>query len=162
VLAQPVQALVEAASTGLEPAELDSLRRAATSAQRAWSGHFAARDVSGLRAEHNVLRYRSTIQPVEVRLAAGGALVDLAKVLVAALTAGTGVVVSAATELPDWLAGALAGQGSPCLVEDEETFTARLAAAPGGRVRLIGAPAADLLDGIGGRPDVSVYANPVT
>jgi RHH-type proline utilization regulon transcriptional repressor/proline dehydrogenase/delta 1-pyrroline-5-carboxylate dehydrogenase len=161
-LAPPVEALVKAADGSLGQSEAASLRRAAASAAQAWAGHFAARDVSQLAAEHNVFRYRPVIRPVEVRLAAGGEVADLAKVLAAALTAQADVVVSAASDLPAWLAGALAACGLPVLVEEDQAFADRVAAGPGGRVRLVGESAETLLDGIGGRPDVAVYAQPPT
>ncbi|MDR2454838.1 MAG: bifunctional proline dehydrogenase/L-glutamate gamma-semialdehyde dehydrogenase [Bifidobacteriaceae bacterium] len=157
-----VSVLVRAAEAGLEQDRAASLARAAASAAEAWSGHFAPRDVTGLTAEHNVLRYRPFLRAVQVRLAPGGDPAALAKVLVAGLTAGGEWVASSADPLPAWLDGALAAIGRSVVVEDDATFAARLAAGPGGRVRLVGGAGGELLDGIGGRPDVAVYANPPT
>ncbi|MDR1635473.1 MAG: proline dehydrogenase family protein [Bifidobacteriaceae bacterium] len=168
-LAGAVETLVQAAEQGLDQAESASVARAAASAARAWATRFAPRDVSQLLAEHNVLRYRPLLRPVEVRLDTGGSVADLVKVLVAALTADADVVVSAALGLPGWLAEALAGRGLPVLVEDDQAFADRIAAGPGTRVRLIGGGAGSSPDGIvhngavgAGRPDVAVYANPAT
>ena len=110
-------------------------------------------DVSGLAVERNVFRYLPC--PVTVRLADGGSLADLVRVLAAGLLTGADVRVSTATPLPERLAARFPSM----TVEDDATFAAGLSA---GRVRLVGGDASALAEATGGRPDLAVWAGPVT
>jgi RHH-type proline utilization regulon transcriptional repressor/proline dehydrogenase/delta 1-pyrroline-5-carboxylate dehydrogenase len=149
--AAPVRTLLAAARETLSPTDLAFVTRAARSDAAAWAGSFGiAADVSGLSAERNVLRYLP--HPVTVRLAAGGSVASLLRVVAAGLLAGARMKVSVATPLPSSLP-------INATVEDDETFAAGLG---DGRVRLIGGSAATLLEAIGGRPDLAVWAGPVT
>ncbi len=92
--------LAAARSAGL--GNLDMISRALRSDALAWESEFGtARDVSGLEAERNVLRYRP--HAVEVRLASDS-VADLVRVVAAGVTAGggsgAGVVVSSSVSLP--------------------------------------------------------------
>ncbi|WP_229072876.1 bifunctional proline dehydrogenase/L-glutamate gamma-semialdehyde dehydrogenase [Actinoplanes sp. DH11] len=113
----------------------------------------AASDVSALGAERNVLRYLPC--PVTVRLAADGAVADLVRVLAAGTLAGAELRVSTAVPLP----AALAARFPGAVVEDDAAFAAGLGA---GRVRLVGGSATALAEATGGRPDLAVWAGPVT
>ncbi|MCO8275897.1 bifunctional proline dehydrogenase/L-glutamate gamma-semialdehyde dehydrogenase [Actinoplanes sp. TRM 88003] len=138
-----VRALLTAA--GNDPA----LERAARSDAATSFG--TAEDVSGLWAERNVLRYLPV--PVEVRLASGGSVADLLRVVVAGLGAGAPFRVSTATALDVELP-------VDVRVEDDTTFAAGLRGV--NRVRLIGGSAEALARATDGRPDLAVWSHPVT
>ncbi|MCY1141056.1 bifunctional proline dehydrogenase/L-glutamate gamma-semialdehyde dehydrogenase [Actinoplanes sp. Pm04-4] len=141
-----VRALLTAA--GNDPA----LERAAHSDAAAWQEKFGSpADVSGLWAERNVLRYLPV--PVEVRLASGGSVTDLLRVVAAGLRAGAPFRVSTATPLSLELPVEVR-------VEDDEAFAAGLRGV--NRVRLIGGSAEALARATGGRPDLAVWSQPVT
>ncbi|NMO56170.1 bifunctional proline dehydrogenase/L-glutamate gamma-semialdehyde dehydrogenase [Actinoplanes sp. TBRC 11911] len=127
--------------------------RAAGSDALAWQSRFAPSDVSGLWAERNVLRYLPV--PVTVRLAAGASPASLARVVAAGLLAESPMRVSVAEPLPAALSEAIGA----VTVEDDATWLAGLEA---GRIRLIGGTAADVTAATGGRPDLAVWAGPVT
>jgi RHH-type proline utilization regulon transcriptional repressor/proline dehydrogenase/delta 1-pyrroline-5-carboxylate dehydrogenase len=154
--------LAAARSAGL--GNLDMISRALRSDALAWESEFGtARDVSGLEAERNVLRYRP--HPVHVRLASDS-VADLVRVVAAGVAAGggsgAGVVVSSAVSLPTPVERAFAAGGVSSVVEDRAAWEDRLRALPGGRVRLIGGDASQLYDAIDGRPDIAIYAGDVT
>jgi RHH-type proline utilization regulon transcriptional repressor/proline dehydrogenase/delta 1-pyrroline-5-carboxylate dehydrogenase len=152
--AAPVRTLLEAARETLSPTDVAFVTRAARSDAAAWARSFGvAADVSGLSAERNVLRYLP--HPVTVRLASEGTPGQLVRVVAAGLLAGAPLRVSVAEALPESLAAAI----GPVVVEDDATFAAGLTA---GRVRLIGGSAADLAAATEGRPDLAVWAGPVT
>ena len=156
--------LAAARSAGL--GNLDMISRALRSDALAWESEFGtARDVSGLEAERNVLRYRP--HPVHVRLASDS-VAELVRVVAAGVAAGGGsgagavVVVSSAVSLPSPVERAFAACGVFSVVEDRASWEDRLRALPGGRVRLIGGDASQLYDAIDGRPDIAIYAGEVT
>ena len=107
--------------------------------------------MSGLAAERNVLRYLP--HPVTVRLAAGAPVAALVRVLAAGALTGAPLLVSLAGPLPSPLVDAVGALAEQVRVEDDATWAAGLGA---GRVRLIGGTHA------GGRPDLAVWAGPVT
>jgi RHH-type transcriptional regulator, proline utilization regulon repressor / proline dehydrogenase / delta 1-pyrroline-5-carboxylate dehydrogenase len=149
IVAAPVRTLLEAARKTLSPTEMAFVTRAARSDAAAWASSFGiAEDVSGLSAERNVLRYRP--HPVTVRLASDGSVASLVRVVAAGLLAGAPLKVSVAApvSLP-----------IEATVEDDATFAAGL---EDGRVRLIGGSGPALLAATGGRPDLAVWAGPVT
>jgi RHH-type transcriptional regulator, proline utilization regulon repressor / proline dehydrogenase / delta 1-pyrroline-5-carboxylate dehydrogenase len=156
--------LAAARSAGL--GNLDMISRALRSDALAWESEFGtARDVSGLEAERNVLRYRP--HPVHVRLESDS-VADLVRVVAAGVAAGGGsgagvvVVVSSAVSLPSPVERAFAACGVSSVVEDRASWEDRVRALPGGRVRLIGGDASQLYDAIDGRPDIAIYAGDVT
>ncbi|MEU4163217.1 bifunctional proline dehydrogenase/L-glutamate gamma-semialdehyde dehydrogenase [Actinoplanes sp. NPDC026670] len=110
-------------------------------------------DVTGLAVERNVFRYLPT--PVTVRLAAGGSVADLVRVLAAGLLTGAEIRVSSAVPLPSAVAAHCPG----LTVEDDTTFAAGLTAS---RIRLIGGDAPALAAATGGRPDLAIWSAPVT
>jgi RHH-type proline utilization regulon transcriptional repressor/proline dehydrogenase/delta 1-pyrroline-5-carboxylate dehydrogenase len=144
----------------LEAAGADAaLDRAAGSDAAALATRFSPADVSGLTAERNVFRHLPVEEPVAVRLAAGGAVADLARVLLAATAAGAPITVSSAHPLPVALTAALR---VPVAIEDDAAWLARVAAAAPARIRLIGASASTVTAATGGRPDIAVWAGEVT
>jgi RHH-type proline utilization regulon transcriptional repressor/proline dehydrogenase/delta 1-pyrroline-5-carboxylate dehydrogenase len=166
---EPVTRLVEAAEPGMEFLEFDRVRSGVLSDERAWSAEFGlATDVSDLRVEQNLFRYRPV--PVTVRLSDGAGPSQLVRVLAAATRAGAPVTVSTPVPLPARLIQLFRSEFSPLvvrdvLVETDERWLARVQARkPGefGRIRLLGGDAAALSAVIGQDLDVTVYAGPVT
>lgn len=162
-----VRRILNAAGSALEPAELESVQRALASDAQAWAEEFGtAKDVSGLSAERNIFRYRSL--PVMVRLSEGAPLAHLVRTVAAGVLAGSELTVSTAVELPAQLRPVLIALDIEVTVESDADWLAsagRLAAAgklSNGRVRLIGGAAAALAKATGGRPDLAIYAHPVT
>lgn len=132
------------------------LARAADSDAYWWAAEFGAtRDVSGLMAERNWLRYRPV--PVTIRYE-GGPTDHLVRVVAAGRVAGGDVTVS--TRAP--LAPEIAALIGPSTVQDDQAWAAMLRSdhAPH-RVRLLGGSAVDFAEASGGRPDTAVYAQPV-
>lgn len=162
-----VRRILNAAGAALQPAELESVQRALASDAQAWAEEFGtAKDVSGLSAERNIFRYRSL--PVTVRLSEGEPLAHLVRTVAAGVLAGSALTVSSAVELPAQLRPVLTALDIEVTVESDADWLAsagRLAAAgklSGARVRLIGDDAAGLAQATGGRPDLAIYAHPVT
>ncbi|SDM11133.1 bifunctional proline dehydrogenase/L-glutamate gamma-semialdehyde dehydrogenase [Arthrobacter sp. ok362] len=162
-----VRRIEDAAKGFLTADELAPLQRALASDARAWAEEFGtAKDVSDLSAERNVFRYRAL--PVTVRLAEGEPLTGLVRTVAAGVLAGSDLTVSTAVELPAQLRAVLSGLGIAATVETDAdwlTSAGALAAAgklSGARIRLIGGDAKALSEATGGRPDLAVYAHPVT
>ncbi|GGC99020.1 1-pyrroline-5-carboxylate dehydrogenase [Tersicoccus solisilvae] len=171
VLLPAVAALAAAAASapGAGSASDGFLARAIASDQAAWESEFGlARDVSGLRAERNVLRYLPV--PVRVRLAEGGDVTELLRVAAAGLRSGSRFGVSTPERLPEAVRTALAAAHVDAVVETDEAFARRAAVLPGGRIRLVGAAGATgtaahldaVAAAVGARPDVALYAGEVT
>jgi RHH-type proline utilization regulon transcriptional repressor/proline dehydrogenase/delta 1-pyrroline-5-carboxylate dehydrogenase len=162
-----VRRILNAAADALQPAELESVQRSLASDADAWADEFGtAKDVSGLSAERNIFRYRPL--PVTVRLSEGAPLAGLARTVAAGVLAGSSLTVSTAVELPAQLRAVLTGLDITVTVESDAGWlasAARLAAAgklSGARIRLIGGDATALAEATGGRPDLAIYAHPVT
>ncbi|MFJ3380353.1 bifunctional proline dehydrogenase/L-glutamate gamma-semialdehyde dehydrogenase [Curtobacterium sp. NPDC090217] len=143
-----------------------SVSRAVASDELAWTSFFGtAVDVSALSAERNVARYLP-YPGVHVRVASSSASGtsssdDLVRVVAAALRAGTMIDVSSVGDVPAAIA-ALDCVRSVTSSESDAAFGARVAAGPSTRVRLIGGSASSLYSAVDGRPDIAVYAEPVT
>jgi RHH-type proline utilization regulon transcriptional repressor/proline dehydrogenase/delta 1-pyrroline-5-carboxylate dehydrogenase len=144
---------------GLEDAA--SAIRGMQSDAAAWASHFAAADRSALESERNVLRYRPVRNAVLIRHEAGATSAQLARVVAAAALAEAPIVVSVEAEPSAELADAIRAVGA-LHVEDAAAWAARAAALGGGRVRLVGADSAPVLAATGARPDLAIYAGPVT
>lgn len=162
-----VRRIAAAAGSALEPAETESLQRSLASDAQAWADEFGvAKDVSGLTAERNIFRYRPL--PVTIRLSEGAPLAHLARTVAAGVQAGSALTVSTAVELPAQLRAVFTGLDINVTVESDAGWlasAARLAKAgklSGARIRLIGGDATALAAATDGRPDVAVYAHPVT
>jgi len=161
VTAPAARALVAAARVELPAVDAERVERGARSDAAAWADVFAARDVSALVCERNVLRHVPAAGPVLVRQADDAPVADLVRVVAAAAAAGATVQVSVPRALPSRLVAAVARVGAMS-VEDDAAWRARVGALAGGRVRLVGAPAASVAEATGGRPDVAVWDHPVT
>lgn len=162
-----VRRILNAAGSALQPADLESVQRALASDAEAWAEEFGtAKDVSGLSAERNIFRYRSL--PVTIRLSEDAPLAHLVRTVAAGVLAGSTLTVSTAVELPAQFRSVLTGLDIDVTVESDAGWLAsagRLAAAgklSGARIRLIGGDASALAEATGGRPDLAVYAHPVT
>lgn len=162
-----VRRIINAAGAALEPAELESVQRALASDAEAWAEEFGtAKDVSRLSAERNIFRYRNL--PVTIRLSEGAPLAHLVRTAAAGVLAGSKLTVSTAVELPAQLRPVLTALDIDVTVESDAGWLAsagHLASAgklSGARIRLIGGDASALADATGGRPDLAVYAHPVT
>ncbi|MEO8094743.1 MAG: bifunctional proline dehydrogenase/L-glutamate gamma-semialdehyde dehydrogenase [Pseudolysinimonas sp.] len=165
-----VAAFIESCQSALDYADFDRVRRGALSDQAAWDTEFGtSRDISALGVERNVFRYRAG--DVTVRLAEGGDLVELVRVLAAGVRARAHMQVSSPVALP---AGVLALATAPnaiqdavlsiskAVVETDDAWHARAAIERPGRVRLIGGDASALAAAVGGAPDVAIWGGPVT
>ena len=139
----------------------DLLERALRSDADAWATEFGTtKDVSGLTAERNLFRYHPV--PVTIRYAAGSSLTELLRVVAAGVQSTAPVSVSMYTELRPELAKAIGALGIDVVIEEEAAWHARAAKFPSGRIRLLGGSVSTLYAAIGGRPDIAVYAQPVT
>ncbi|CAN5160860.1 bifunctional proline dehydrogenase/L-glutamate gamma-semialdehyde dehydrogenase [soil metagenome] len=165
-----VAAFIESCQPALEYAAFDRVRRGALSDAAAWDREFgASRDVSALGVERNVFRYRPA--DVTVRLAAGGDVGDLVRVLAAGVRARARIDVSSAVPLPS---GVLALVAPPSMLQDavlnirsidiesDEVWQKRAASVKPARVRLVGGDASALAVALGGTPDVAIWGGPVT
>ncbi|MDA2892826.1 bifunctional proline dehydrogenase/L-glutamate gamma-semialdehyde dehydrogenase [Mycolicibacterium sp. BiH015] len=145
---------------GVIDSDLTFLERALASDAHAWANEFGVvRDVSGLAAERNILRYRPV--PVTIRVE-GDRTASLLRVVAAGVLAGSHVTVSTQTPLPPTVAGLLRAHGVACRVDDAENWPKVLCsnAAPA-RVRLLGGSRAAFAEASGGRADIALYAQPV-
>ena len=165
-----VAAFIEACQPALDYEAFDRVRRAALSDQVAWDAEFGvARDVSNLGVERNVFRYRPA--EITVRLAEGGDIGKLVRVLAAGVRARAHLHISSAVPLP---AGVTALATAPNLVQDavlpiasivvesDAAWHARVAVDRPGRIRLVGGDAAELARAVAGAPDVAIWGGPVT
>ncbi len=157
-----VRELIEAFQPALDFAGFDAVRRGARSDQAAWDAEFGiSRDAVGLGVERNLLRYRPAV--ATVRLAEGGRTADLARVVAAGVRARAGLELSSAVPLPAGLRALADRLGVVAVrVESDAAFSARVAADPPARIRLVGGDAAALAEALGGSPDVAVWSGAVT
>lgn len=136
-----------------------------------WNTEFnQAKDRSGLLAERNVFRYCSV--DVTVRFeqqTSGQGLAEALRVVAAGVTAGSRVHLSLDADLPRELRNLLAEHSVTVVRESAQQFAAhaaKLAAKTGpdsaARMRLIGGSVKDLAEATNGKPDVAIYASPVT
>ncbi|MEP7764249.1 bifunctional proline dehydrogenase/L-glutamate gamma-semialdehyde dehydrogenase [Sanguibacter sp. 25GB23B1] len=144
--------------------DVASLERATHSDAGAWASRYgAASDVSALASERNVFRHLPVTAPVLVRRGADEPLVDLLRVVAAAALAGAPVIVSTGVPLPSQVLVAVHAVVRRLHVEDDASFAARVARRGAGRVRLLNpAGLAAVAAATDGRPDVAVWAHPVT
>ncbi|WP_242089082.1 aldehyde dehydrogenase family protein, partial [Microbacterium lacticum] len=162
-----ITSLIEAAQPSLDYEAFEWLRRGALSDAVVWDREFGrVRDVSQLKVERNLFRYR----PVEVAVRAtkDASWQALLRVVVAGVRAGGGFSLSAPVGLPAAVRRALGDLDVPVYLETDDEWIERVRAAGTSRVRIIGAEESvaaartALADAIGGDPDIAVYANEVT
>ena len=161
VLTPAVDRLVSAASAVVDARDLEFVLSSAHSDQAEFSGRFGAVvDPSAIWAEHNLFRYRPTLQPVLIRADADARDADVLRVLAAALRSGSGFEVSTTKDLPAGVASALVEAGASVATEADAAWSARVARTPSTRVRYIGS-AARAVELTGGRPELAVWSGPV-
>lgn len=164
-----IQLLIESAQPVLEYEEFDQVRRAALADALAWRTSFGVvKDELELGVERNVLRYQPV--PTHVRLAEGGSLSDLMRVIAAAMIARAPIAVSTGEVLPAELSNVLVRIGIEVSLERDGDWVERLAiagpVAAGGvaatRIRLIGGDRVRAAEWLGGLDRVALWAEPVT
>ena len=164
-----VRLLIEAAQTVLHYEEFDEVRRAALADALAWRTSFGLRrDTIGLGVERNVIRYLPVI--TQLRLAEGGSIASLVRVLAAALLVRAPVSVSTGELLPTAVTAFLERQGVEVSLERDDDWVERLAVSgpvsadgvAADRVRLIGGDAVRTAEWLGGLDRVALWAQPVT
>lgn len=168
-LTPEVVRIIEAMQPELNYEQFDELRRAALADQLTWqTGLGLFEDDHGLGIERNAIR--SAPVCVHVRLAEGGSLAELARVLVAALLARAPIAVSTGEVLPQAVAELLAAQDIEVSRERDEDWLERLAVVgptgpgdtPAARVRLIGGDRVRVAEWMGGLDRAALWAEPVT
>jgi RHH-type proline utilization regulon transcriptional repressor/proline dehydrogenase/delta 1-pyrroline-5-carboxylate dehydrogenase len=174
---QLLRAAADLASTGsITAADMTRLESAFTSDAEAWTKEFgAARDVSGLRAERNIFRYRPS--PVIIRYetpTSRHGLAELLRVVSAGLTAWNGhpelnaLTVSTPERLPHAVTRSMRDAGVVIVVENPAAWAAqvkhyagRTGPESGVRIRLIGTAALATAEAANGKPDVAINPNDV-
>lgn len=147
-----IAAVVDAA-TLLTPEDAPWLRAAVGSDAAWWQREFGrTREIAGLTAERNLLRYRPV--PVTIRIEADAVVRDVVRVLAAGVRAGGELTVSTAQPLDGVLVDLLGRLRIPAqTIEDPDLR---------GRVRLVGGSAARTLRRADGSPDLAIWGDPVT
>lgn len=150
-----------AAASSLPADELAFLTRSLHSDAAAWAAEFGvAKDVSGLSAERNVFRYLP-LNPL-VRLAEGGSIAKLLRVLAAGIVAGASLKVSSGVELPSEVTALLLSLRITVAEEDDAAWLVTAQRFGAGRIRLIDGDASAVYAATGGRPDLAIYHGEVT
>ncbi|RZI92655.1 MAG: aldehyde dehydrogenase family protein, partial [Microbacterium sp.] len=162
-----ISAVIEAAQPTLDYDAFEWLRRGALSDAVAWHREFGqVKDVSKLQVERNLFRYRPV--PVAIRATRDAAWQAVMRVALAGVRAGAAFTLSAPVGIPAPVRRALGDLDVPVFVETDAEWIARLQATGIPRVRLVGsresvaAAHTALAAGVGGDPDIAVYANEVT
>ncbi|MEV8182690.1 bifunctional proline dehydrogenase/L-glutamate gamma-semialdehyde dehydrogenase [Specibacter sp. NPDC078692] len=149
------------AASDLSAEEQAFLKRSLHSDAAAWASEFGeARDVSALSAERNVFRYLP-LNPL-VRLAEGGSVAGLMRVLAAGILAGATPEVSSGVELPNALKALLLSLRITVTAEKDAEWLAHARRFGAGRIRLISGDALAVYEATGGRPDLAIYHGEVT
>lgn len=162
-LADPIAegALAAANDSAAGESEMHWLRNALRSDALAWDQEFGlTRDVTGLGAESNLLRYRPL--PVTIRAETATAS-QLLRVAAAGIRTGAQLTVSTMQPAPQPIQRYLEGFGVTTAVESQARWLERAGALAGmgGRVRLLGGSASELAAAVSGSPALAVYAGEV-
>ncbi|WP_449409078.1 proline dehydrogenase family protein [Microbacterium maritypicum] len=160
--------VIEAAQSSLDYEAFEWLRRAALSDALAWDREFGrVRDVSQLGVERNLFRYRPV--SVAIRATADAGWQELLRVVVAAVRAGAGFVLSTPVGLPSGVRHALGELGAVVYMETDDEWIERMRSPERpARVRLVGervsvaALHGALAAALDGDPDLAVYDGEVT
>jgi RHH-type transcriptional regulator, proline utilization regulon repressor / proline dehydrogenase / delta 1-pyrroline-5-carboxylate dehydrogenase len=169
-----VAEVIEAAQSGLEYAQFDAVRAGARGDAAAWDEEFGvARDATGLGVERNLFRYRPAT--TTIRLAEGGDVGELVRLLAAGVLARATLSISSAAPLPSGLLPFVSGpepllRVREAVVESDAAFAARCVAAPPPRIRLVSPGDAAgraeagraLARATGGSIDTAIWAGPIT
>lgn len=144
---------------GLAGAAMEFLERSLESDAWCWEEEFGvARDVTGLEAEKNVLRYRPV--PVTVR-AEDDVTAALLRVVGAGVLAGSDVTVSTPEALDTVVVEHLRSFGVACCIQDTGAWRTALRGNAPERVRLLGGSRQTFAEASAGRADIALYAQPV-
>ncbi len=140
------------------------LSQAAHLDEAAWDQEFGqAVDVSDLGVERNVFRYRPI--PVRIRLSETGSPLELLRVVLAGIRAGSFFTISVPQNFDERLMWALEASGMRVDQRSDQTWYETLTAEgdqlSGTRIRLIGGTLAQVSESTNGRPDIAVYDNDV-
>nr|WP_314840709.1 bifunctional proline dehydrogenase/L-glutamate gamma-semialdehyde dehydrogenase [uncultured Microbacterium sp.] len=120
-----ITALIEAAQPSLDYESFEWLRRSALSDALAWDREFGqVRDVSRLGVERNLFRYRPV--PVAIRATADAGWQELMRVVIAAVRAGAGFVLSTPVGLPSEVRHALGDLGAVVFMESDDEWIERM------------------------------------
>jgi RHH-type transcriptional regulator, proline utilization regulon repressor / proline dehydrogenase / delta 1-pyrroline-5-carboxylate dehydrogenase len=176
-----ITSLIEAAQPTLDFEAFEWLRRGALSDAIAWDREFGrVKDVSQLRVERNLFRYRPV--PVAVRATGDATWQAVLRTVLAGVRAGSDLSLSTPVGLPADVRRALGDVGVPVSVETDEQWLERIAGAGDilsaaaddapalrpPRVRLVGGAETvaalhrALAAALDGDPDVAILANEVT
>lgn len=144
--------------------ELAWMNQAASLDQFCWTTEFGtAKDVSDIGVERNVFRYRPT--PVEIRLMEDGNPIEVIRVVIAALRAGSDFTVSVPPSFPEGLMWSLQASKLRIDQRSDQSWLEYLSTAgddlTNARIRLVGGALSDVTNATHGRPDVATYAGPV-
>lgn len=156
--------LIEALQPSLKFEEFERVRRTALSCQIAWNETFGeVTDISNLRVERNLFRYRPA--PCLIRFSADASAAELGQVLVAASAARAPIALSTAWELPPVLQRELAEREAVVIVESDEAFLQRMRTEglrdyP--RLRLLGGSRKAVLSALRNAVDIAVFSDDVT
>ncbi|MEB4615082.1 aldehyde dehydrogenase family protein, partial [Leucobacter sp. M11] len=162
-LDEDVVGLIETAQASLSYADFDLVRRAALSDQLSWAERYGAvRDSMGLGIERNLLRYWPVA--TQLRLAEGGSLAELLRVLAAALLVRAPVSVSTGQVLPAEVQSFLQARFVSVSLERDADWLERIAASgiEEERIRLIGGDRVRAAEWLGGLDRTGLWAEPVT
>ncbi|MBK0422125.1 aldehyde dehydrogenase family protein [Leucobacter sp. CSA2] len=168
-LTPEVQLLIEAAQPDLDYEDFDQVRRAALADALSWRTTFSiVTDGIGLGIERNAVRYLPV--PTHIRLAEGGSVAELVRVLAAALLVHAPITISTGELLPESVSDFLERQGIEVSLERDDDWVERLAVSgPLGadgeradRVRLIGGDAVRTAEWMGGLDRTALWSEPVT
>lgn len=118
------------------------------------------RDITGVGAESNLLRYRPLPVTIRGETATGS---QLLRVAAAGIRAGARLTVSTLRPAPQPIERYLEAFGVTTAVESQAQWLERATALAdaGGRVRLLGGSAAELAAAVSGSPALAVYADEV-
>ncbi|MBC9954165.1 aldehyde dehydrogenase family protein [Leucobacter sp. cx-42] len=161
--------LIELLQADISYESFDELRRAALDDQLTWRTDLGVvQDEIGLGIERNVRRAWPVA--VQVRLAQGGSVVGLTRVLAAAFLARSPIEVSTGEVLPGELLAFLDAQGIDVSRETDDDWLARIAVSgptagegiAADRVRLIGGDRVRVAEWMGGLDRAALWAEPVT
>ncbi len=164
-----ITTLIEAAQPTLDYESFEWLRRGALSDAVAWDREFGqVRDVSGLRVERNLLRYRPVA--ATIRASADASWQSVLRAVIAGVRAGSTVTLSTPMGLPAAVRHALGEVDIAVSVETDDDWLQRMSVPVNrpSRARLVGGRdqvarlAAALAEATGGDPDLAVYADEVT
>ncbi|AKK09831.1 bifunctional proline dehydrogenase/L-glutamate gamma-semialdehyde dehydrogenase [Corynebacterium testudinoris] len=125
----------------LSDEDLRWLTTAAELDELAWREEFGAtHDLTALRSEANIFRYRPLLDPLRIRVGDNAALRDVLRLQLAALRTGTAVDISARESV----ARELSQAGIHARAISNDAFAAELTGLTGARVRALGDVSDDL------------------